>query len=246
MKGYERIVNPDLMQLVPKMIWHLDEPVDPFGFGVYLVSQLAAEKVKVVLGGDGGDESFAGYDRFSGQRLVDYYCAMPIWFRRRVMNRVNRQIPESFGYNSLAQKAAWINDMSFYTSGERYAQSMSFLRFTSEAKERLFQPKARQRLTDPNSMDKILCHFNADNVDELVDRMLYTDLMTRMPDHLLSIVDRMSMAHSIENRSPLVDYKIIEFAAKIPGKNEAQGTKTEIYFKKGRCQAFSGKVGTPT
>jgi asparagine synthase (glutamine-hydrolysing) len=232
LEGNERIVNPDLIQIVPKMIWHLDEPSDPFGFGVYLVSELAAEKVKVVLGGDGGDESFAGYDRFAGQGLVDLYCAMPAWFRRQVMTRLINFIPESFAYKSLAQKAAWMNEMSFFSAGERYAQSMSFLRFTPESKARLFTPAAQQRLADPNSIDKILCHFNAYNVRELVDRMLYTDLMTRMPDHLLAIVDRMSMAHSLENRSPLVDHEVVEFAARIPGTMKLNGRKLKYILKK--------------
>jgi len=229
--GRERIVDPDLVTMLPKMIWHLDEPSDPFGFGVYLVSELASEHVKVVLGGDGGDENFAGYDRFAGQRLVDYYCMLPEWFRKKFMSRAIKMIPESFGYKSLAQKAAWVNDMSFYSSGGRYAQSMSFLRFTTEAKERLFTAGAQQQLTDADSLDKILCHFNADNVDDLIDRMLYTDLMTRMPDHLLSIVDRMSMAHSLENRSPLVDYKVVEFAASIPASMKLKGRNLKYILK---------------
>lgn len=232
MDASERIAEPDLVHMVPKMIWHMDEPSDPFGFGVYLVSQLAAERVKVVVGGDGGDESFAGYDRFAGQRLVDVYCALPEWFRRSVMKRLIGRIPESFGYKSLAQKAAWMNDMSFYSSGERYAQSMAFLRFTAEGKHRLFTSAVRGRLADPDSMAKILIHYDAANVDELVDRMLYTDLMTRMPDHLLPIVDRMSMAHSLENRSPLVDYKVVEFAAAIPGSMKLKGSQLKYLLKK--------------
>ncbi len=228
----ERIVAPDLVQMVPKMIWHLDEPSDPFGFGVYLVAEHAAEQVKVVLGGDGGDENFAGYDRFSGQRLVDHYCALPEWFRKKFMSRAIGLIPESFGYKSLAQKASWVNDMSFYSSGERYAQSMSFLRFTQEAKGRLFTSAAQQKLTDADSLEKILSHFNAENVEELVDRMLFTDLMTRMPDHLLSIVDRMTMAHSLEDRSPLVDYRVVEFAASIPSALKLKGRNLKYILKK--------------
>jgi len=232
LEAHERIVKPDLVAILPKMIWHLDEPSDPFGFGVYLVSEMAAKEVKVVLGGDGGDESFAGYDRFAGQQLVEYCRALPEWFRRRVVARLIRLIPESFGYKSVAQKAAWMNEMSFFSGGERYAQSMSFLRFTAEAKARLFRPEAQQRLEDKDSMVKILCHFNSENVEELIDRMLYTDLMTRMPDHLLPIVDRMSMAHSLEDRSPLVDYKVVEFAASIPGAMKLKGRALKHILKR--------------
>ena len=233
MESHERVVKADLIHLIPSMIYHLDEPSDPFAVGVYLVSQVASEQVKVVLGGDGGDENFAGYDRFAGQRLVDHYCLLPEWFRKSVMTRVIDRIPESFGYKSLAQKASWVNDMSFYaSSGERYAQSMSFLRFTNEAKQKLFTESARAQIEDYDSTAKILDYFNADNVDDVVDRMLYTDLMTRMPDHLLSIVDRMSMAHSIESRPPMVDYKFVEYAASIPADLKLKGRDLKYILKK--------------
>jgi asparagine synthase (glutamine-hydrolysing) len=230
--AHERIVEADMIHLIPSMIHHMDEPSDPFGVGVYLVSQVAAEEVKVVLGGDGGDENFAGYDRFAGQRLVDYYCWLPAWFRRTVMKKLTRMVPESFGYKSLAQKLAWVNDMSFYDHGERYAQSMSFLRFTPAHKEALFSVSARQRIRDDDSFGKILEHFEADNVDELVDRMLYTDLRTRMADHLLPIVDRMSMAHSLESRPPLIDYRVVEYAASIPGSLKLKGKNLKYILKK--------------
>jgi asparagine synthase (glutamine-hydrolysing) len=231
LQAREKIVEADMIHLIPSMIYAMDEPSDPFGAGVYLVSQVAAEEVKVVLGGDGGDENFAGYDRFAGQRLAEYYALLPAWFRKTVMKRLSGLIPESFGYKSLAQKAAWMNDMSFYSRGERYAQSMSFLRFTPEAKERLFTAGARDRISDRDSVQKILSHFEADNVDDLVDRMLYTDLMTRIPDHLLLIVDRMAMAHSLECRPPLLDHRLVEYAASIPGRLKLKGRNLKYILK---------------
>ncbi|MGH8601804.1 MAG: asparagine synthase (glutamine-hydrolyzing) [Gammaproteobacteria bacterium] len=232
LEARERVVQADLIHLVPSMIYHLDEPSDPFGVGVYLVSQLAAEHVKVVLTGDGGDENFAGYDRFAGQRLTDFYCLLPEWFRKRFMKRLIDLIPESYGYKSLAQKTNWINQMSFFTHGERYAESMSFLRFTQEAKKQLFTAHARSKIDDHDSIAKILVHFNADNVQDLLDRMLYTDLMTRIPDHLLAIVDRMSMAHSLETRPPLIDYKVVEYAASIPADLKLKGRNLKYLLKK--------------
>ncbi len=232
LEAHERVVEADLIHLIPAMIHHLDEPSDPFGVGVYLVSQVAAEVVKVVLGGDGGDENFAGYDRFAGQRLAEYYSVLPAWFRRTVMQRLADAIPESFGYKSVAQKVRWLNAMSFYGSGRRYAESLSFLRFTQEAKEALFTPAARARLEDRDSIAKILVHFDADNARDLVDKMLYTDLCTRIPDHLLSIVDRMAMAHSLESRSPLIDYRVVEYAAAIPPQFKLKGRQLKYILRK--------------
>ncbi len=231
LQGRERVVEADLIHLVPSMIYHQDEPSDPFGVGVYLVSQVAAEEVKVVLSGDGGDENFAGYDRFAGQRMAEYYGWMPAVLRRQVMRRLFNLVPESFGYKSIASKLKWLNEMSFHSSGERYAQSLSFLRFTDEHKQALFTAGAKQRLTDPDSTAKILRYFNADNARDLVDRMLYTDLMTRMPDHLLVIADRMSMAHSLEVRPPLIDARVTEFAATLPGPLKLRGHKLKYLLR---------------
>ena len=232
LEPHEKVVKADLIHLIPSMIYHMDEPSDPFAVGVYLVSQVASESVKVVLGGDGGDENFAGYDRFVGNRLVDYYCLLPQWFRKIVMKKIIERIPESFGYKSLAQKASWVNEMSLFSGGERYAQSMSFLRFTQEAKQKLFTESARNQIEDYDSLTKILTFFESENVDHLVDRMLYTDLMTRMPEHLLVIVDRMTMAHSLESRSPLIDYKVVEYAASIPAELKLKGNTLKYVLRK--------------
>lgn len=228
----EEVVEADIIHKIPEMIYHMDEPADPFGVGVYLVSQVAARDVKVVLSGDGGDENFAGYDRFAGQRLAGMYSLVPSCIRRHVFGRVFDRVPESFGYKSVASKLKWLNDMSFYGTGERYARSMSFLRFTDEGKDALFTPDAIKRVANTDSVGKILEYFNDGTADELLDKMLYTDLMTRMPDHLLAISDRMSMAHSIEIRPPLIDYKVTEFAASLPCDLKLHGHKLKYLLRK--------------
>jgi asparagine synthase (glutamine-hydrolysing) len=232
LEAHERIVQSDIVNVLPKMIQAMDEPSDPFALGVHLVSKLASEHVKVVLGGDGGDENFAGYDRFAGQRFAEIYAATPAWFRKKMMARVIACIPESFAYKSVAQKAAWMNHMSFFSAGERYAESMSFLRFTQEAKQKLFTEAARQSLGDPDSISKILIHFQSDKADDLVDKMLMTDLMTRMPDHLLTILDRMAMAHGLEGRSPMVDSRFVEYAASIPSDLKLHGHRLKYILRK--------------
>jgi len=229
---HPQVVKANLIDLLPTMVYHMDEPADPYGVGVYLVSQLASQRVKVALSGDGADESFAGYDRYAGQKLVDYYCLLPPWLRQTVMQKLIDRIPESFGYKSLAQKAAWVQDMSFFSHGERYAQSMSFLRFTQASKSKLFTEDAKCSVGEFDSTAKILTHFNADNADELVDRMLYTDLMTRIPDHNLVIGDRMSMAHSLEVRAPFVDYKLVEYAARIPVQFKLHGQRLKYILRR--------------
>ena len=131
LNGYNRIVKANLIELIPKMIYHMDEPSDPFGVGVYLVSQLASEQVKVVMGGDGGDENFAGYDRYAGNRIVDYYCMFPKPLRNLFTKTLMKSIPESFGYKSLAQKIAWLDEMSRYKDGRQICCKHEFFKIYS-------------------------------------------------------------------------------------------------------------------
>ncbi len=121
--------------------------------------------------------------------------------------------------------------MSFHQSSDRYYHSLSFLRFTHEAKQSLFSQNAIAAIGDWNSAEKITRFFDSDNVDELIDRMLYTDLMTRIPDHLLMIADRMSMAHSLETRAPLLDHKLVEFTASLPGRSKLRGARLKYILR---------------
>ncbi len=196
--------RPDIVSLLPTMVSHLGEPADAYGVGVYLVSKLAADHVKVVLCGDGGDESFGGYDRYLGQHLVERFCLLPELLRKPVLSGLIAAIPETFGYKSMAQRLRWLQQMSDFSGGQRYARALGFLRFTPEAKNELFTDQAKQQLSDADSVGRVLQFFNAEQVDELTDRMLNTDLMTRVSDHNLVMSDRMSMACSLEVRSPFV------------------------------------------
>lgn len=225
-------VKADVATLLPMMVHHLGEPADPYAVGVYLVSRLAARHVKVALSGDGGDESFAGYDRYAGQRLVDYYCMLPAVLRRRVMPKVIAAVPETFQYKSLAQRLAWLQAMSEVSGAERYARALGVLRFTPEQRAELFHPDAVRRLSDPDTLGKVLRWFDAPNVDELTDRMLHTDLMMRMPDHNLVLGDRMSMACSLEVRSPFVDPRVVEFAASLPTNLKLRGRKLKYLLRR--------------
>lgn len=222
-RHYEGILQPDVVVNLPEMIWHMEEPVDPFALGVYSVAQLASQHVKVVLGGDGGDEIFAGYDRYLGNKLVDLYCLIPAPLRQMLVEPIIRRLPDNFSYNNRVQKLRWLVAMSKTSAGERYANSASFLRFSHAQKKTLYSPELWQRLGEVDSIDHLLHYFNAENAADFVDKMLYTDIKTRLPDHLLMIADRMTMAYSLEGRSPLVDQRLVEFVATIPSEFKLRG-----------------------
>ncbi|MDX1481632.1 MAG: asparagine synthase (glutamine-hydrolyzing) [Woeseiaceae bacterium] len=225
-------VRADVAGLLPRLVHHLGEPADPYAVGIYLVSRLAADHVKVVLSGDGGDESFGGYDRYLGQRLVDYYALLPRGLRRPALRALMAVIPETNRYKSLAQRLAWLQSVSEVDGGERYARTLGVLRFTGEERDRLFHPDVVRSLPDPDTLSKVLRYYDAPDVESLTDRMLFTDLMTRVPDHNLVMGDRMSMACSLEVRAPFVDPRVVEFAASLPANMKVRGRSLKYLLRR--------------
>jgi len=225
-------VHADIASLIPLMVYHLAEPADPYAVGVYLVSRLASRHVKVALSGDGGDESFAGYDRYYGHRLAELYGMLPAGLRKRVLRPLIDKVPETFRYKSLSQRLHWLDEMSDLNGGQRYARALGVLRFPTERKQRLLSSRVIDQLGEADSDAKVLAYFNAENVDDLIDRMLYTDLMTRVTDHNLVMNDRMSMACSLEVRSPFVDPDLIEFAARLPARFKMKGRKLKYLLRR--------------
>jgi asparagine synthase (glutamine-hydrolysing) len=212
----EKVVAPDLAGLAPRMVAAMEEPVDPFAVGVYLVSEITAEQVTVALGGDGGDELFAGYDRYIGQQLSEWYARIPAPLRRSVLRPVLRAFPEGFGYKSFATKLRWLDTMAEKSGVERYADSAAFLRFPHALKRELFTESAWREAGARESERLLAAFFDDGAASAFLDKMLHTDCATRLAEHQLPIVDRMAMAHSLEARSPFLDHRVAAYAMRLP------------------------------
>jgi asparagine synthase (glutamine-hydrolysing) len=212
----ETVQNTDLAALTPRMVAALEEPVDPFACGVYVVSRAAAKHVKVAIGGDGGDELFAGYDRYKGQELAEIYAHVPRVVRHKVLRPALRRFPDSFGYNSLASKLRWLDATADFAGFERYAHSAAILRFTHAGKQALFTHSAWARVGTATSERLLEQYFEDGSAAAFLDRMLHADCMTRLADGQLPITDKMAMAHGLELRSPFLDRRVAEFAMRIP------------------------------
>jgi asparagine synthase (glutamine-hydrolysing) len=229
----EECVASNLIQLLPRMIWHLDEPSDPIAACMYHAANLASRHVKVVLGGDGGDELFAGFDRYRGNGYVNAYALLPSLIRQQIMGPVLSAIPDSFTYKSTTQKLRWAHQLSFLSSpGKRYAEATCFFRFCQEDKRDLFGEELWNHVGDVDSSQVIIDRFNETDSDDLIDRMLYADFMTRLPEHSLMLTDRMTMAHSLEARSPFLDHELVEYLAAFPSHFKIHGQTTKYLLRK--------------
>ena len=228
---HEFVVTPDICQVVDELAWHLDEPfADSSSIPTYMVSKLAREHVKVVLSGDGGDELFAGDTRYVVDRRRSPLGRLPGFLRRGIVEPVSRSLPHgAWGRNFLYNVALDPLD--------RYIDSVSI--FTALNKPSLYTGDVRRQIRrdangDGDLRPQALFRRHADRVGtrEPLDRLLYLDSKTYLPGDILTKVDRMSMAVSLEARVPLLDHRLIDFVTRIPARFKMRGLETKHIFKR--------------
>ena len=222
-RHHEEIITPSLADTLPALVWHLDEPSDPLSVCSYLISEMASRHVKVVLGGDGGDELFGGYDRYYGNVYAGYYARLPATIRKHVIGTLLRYLPDGGWYKSKAHQIKWLHRLSFLEGGRRYARSLSYFYFGGGRRNSLYGPAMAEILAHNDPEQSIVEAFDAADANSAVDRMLHADSCIRLPDHPVMILDRMTMAHSLEARSPLMDHEIAEFSARLPVELKVRG-----------------------
>jgi asparagine synthase (glutamine-hydrolysing) len=213
---HEYALVPSLLNTLPDVVWHLDEPSDPLSICMFLLARETAKVVKVVVGGDGGDEMFAGYDRYYGNLYADYYAHLPRWLRAGIVGPLLGMVPDGRWYKSPTHKLKWLHAGSFESGARRYSRSLSYFYFDDRARPALYGPRMQ---SDTASLYPYGClehPFEQLDAQSPVDRMLYADMHCRMPDHPVMITDRMTMAFGLEARSPYLDHRLAEFAARLP------------------------------
>lgn len=219
---HESRVVPQIISVLPELVSALDEPSDPLSLCTWLLAQFARQHVKVVIGGDGGDELFGGYDRYYGNLYAARYGRVPEILRRRVLAPAMMLIPESGWYKSIGHQLRWLHHLSFHRRGARYAASLNYFYFDHQQRHDLFAPQIRDRWLELDAEAAIRTPYDCASGDEL-DRMLYADSMVRLPNHPVMITDRICMAHGLEARSPFMDHKLAEFAARLPSAFKIRG-----------------------
>src|SRR4029079_5139789 len=140
-------VTPTVVRDLPRLVAALHEPGDPLSMCLLHLAKMTAREVKVVLGGDGGDELFGGYDRYSADRWLDAYRQVPAVLRDLVANQVLGRLPDQFTFKSFTHKLRWVDQMARKTGGERYAASMQFFWFNEAHRRELYTPGYQARIS---------------------------------------------------------------------------------------------------
>ncbi len=248
---HEFILEPDVLSILPKLVEHFDEPfADPAAIPTWCLAEMTRRHVTVALNGDGGDEAFAGYQRYYGDRIADAYRMVPAAIRHGVFDRVLRILP--IGVNTPMERntlmalrqLAQAAEMSHEASIARWGGY-----FTEQDKYRLYTEDMRQALNGTESAAILMRSFREARAKGRVDRTLYTDVHNYLPGALLPKVDRTTMAHSLEARSPFLDHKVLEFAARLPQSWKLRGRETKRILRQVFAEllpppvAKRGKVG---
>lgn len=224
---HEQALSPSVIERLPDVVYHLDEPSDALALCAFHVSALAHTHVKAVIGGDGGDELFGGYDRYYGNLYAGYFSRVPTSIRRFLLGPAFSLIPDVGWYKSAGHQLRWLHRLSFLNGSQRYVASLSYFYFDTLQRRRLFTYGALDHLRGADAEAAIRIPFEHANGD-LIDRMLYADSKIRLPDHPAMITDRMAMAHGLEVRSPFMDHKLAEFVASLRSTLKIRGRSLRI------------------
>lgn len=216
------------VELVEKIGTYLDEPfADSSAVAVYAISEVARkEGMKVILTGDGGDEVFGGYVTYQADQLLQWYNRLPRWLREGVISRLVNVLPAS------QKKMAFDFKVKRFVRGATddplLAHFLWKAIFTDQQLKKLL---ATHYTTRPCSRLWQNAYDSMHSSDTL-NKLMLTDLKTSLPDDMLTKVDRMSMANSLEVRVPLLDHPLIEFMASLPSRYKVRGMTLKYLFKK--------------
>jgi asparagine synthase (glutamine-hydrolysing) len=224
------VLKPDIVSLVEQLVPHHDEPfADTSIFPTYLVSKLASQKVKVVLSGDGGDELFAGYDTYIAEKLNRYYGLLPRALRQRVLPKYAEWLPPQPAKKGFINKVKRMVEGGALDPSLQHTRWMMFL--NSAEKNSLYRSDLRAMLNDDVTADYFGGYFEKANRFDNLAQQQYVDIKTYLADDILTKVDRMSMAVSIEARVPLLDYRVVEFAMNLPSHMKLNGSRTKSILR---------------
>lgn len=223
-------IRPSAAELLPHIVWHLDEPLaDASVIPNYLVCQLAASQVKVALSGIGGDEAFGGYRRYFATSLSGLWGRMPAGFMQAALSAAARIVPVS-GDNPVGERlrlARKFYDCVNLDEETRYLAWNAF--FTQDMKRELYASGLSDGM--PDSLQEAREWFRRVPHGSLTRRAMYVDLKTYLPGDPLLLADKLSMAHSLELRVPFLDRELLEFASRIPSRQHLRGKETKSLLR---------------
>lgn len=226
----ELMVEPSAVELLPRIVRHHGEPfADATAIPTFALAEVTRRHVTVALNGDGGDEIFAGYTRYVANLAAARLGRIPQPLRR-LMGRAGLAVPASGRVDSWPSRIRRLAETLPLDPSQRYFAYMSSLQ--GLRRERLYTDAFREQLDADAAERLVVGAWESARADDVLDRMLATDMRGYLPDDLLAKVDIASMACSLEARSPLLDHELVEFAAALPADQKVRGTEKKVAFRR--------------
>jgi len=212
---HEMVVEPHALSILPRLIWHYDEPFsDSSAIPTMYLSEMTRQTVTVALSGDGGDELFAGYDRYRAVRFGMAIDRLPRPVRALITARIWQKIPASVRQRSFRRRVRRLLAELGKPPEKRYLRWISI--FDAERRHELYTADLRARLGDVDSSDALLAAYAECPTRDFVTRTTCADVLTYLPCDILKKVDIASMAYGLECRCPFLDHQVAELAARMP------------------------------
>ncbi|MFY9610540.1 MAG: asparagine synthase (glutamine-hydrolyzing) [Blastocatellia bacterium] len=225
----EYYLEPQVIELLPKLVYHLDEPVaDPAIITSYLICRKAHERLTVLLSGMGGDEVFAGYPRHAAVKIAEAYNLIPSFLSRPVVDALPGAKPGRL--TALFRNTKKLARSAALPERERYLGFGTY--FTEDEKRGLYSGAMREAASDFDPYREHRKYFERVVTQDFVNQMLYVDLKTFLPCLNLTYTDKTSMASSMEVRVPLLDHELVELAARIPARLKLKGLTGKHILKR--------------
>jgi asparagine synthase (glutamine-hydrolysing) len=226
----EAMLRPDAVSLLPRVVAGMGEPFgDASAIPTYMVSEVAKQSVTVALSGIGGDELFGGYPRYLGLRAAARYAALPVRLRSWIASCATSCLSDGSGGSDMRGRIK-----RFLLDGHRSLDAQ-YLRWTTFQPAGwdapLFADGLRSAMADSSALHSIRSLFDQWPSCDPADRAMGVDLQTYLPDDLLRLGDRMSMAHSLELRVPFCDHHLLAFACSLPEATRLQGWKLKGFMR---------------
>jgi asparagine synthase (glutamine-hydrolysing) len=222
---HPQVADPKIEELLPMLAWHFDEPfADSSAVPTYYVSKAARELVTVALSGDGGDELWAGYDSHRVQH-AENMARRALGPAAELVGTLANALPTSVRATRALRRLALSAD-------ESAARKRLGAMFDVDAKRRLYTPDFRTSIGEADALEPLRAAYRACRSIEPLDRSLYLDVKTYLVDDIMTKVDRMSMAVSLETREPLLDHRLLEFAATVPVSLKLRNGRSKYLLRK--------------
>ena len=227
---HEFIVKPDAIEILPKLVWHYNEPfADSSAIPTYYVANMTKDYVKVVLTGDAGDENFAGYPRYLRSRWVASFTRIPDKLRKDLLPKFLRASSGLHLREKTLNRLSGFMEALSTDQARNYAEQIKI--FNAKEKENIYAKDFGQKVEKIDPLNFLVNKFEESGTEDFLEQMLYADINSYLPEDLLIKMDIATMANSLEARVPFLDHHFMEFVAGIPSQLKLKGFKSKFILR---------------